>query len=47
MDSWGDVELAKRLGLIRNMHLRGEDLRTKVYEAVKHRLEELKRFVHG
>jgi len=44
--SLGDVELAKRLGLIRNMHLRGEDLRTRVYEAVKHRLEEL-RHVHS
>jgi len=42
----GDVELAKRLGLIRNMHLHGEDLRTRVYETVKHRLEELKR-IHG
>jgi len=40
--SLGDVELAKRLGVIRNMHLRGEDLRTRVYEAVKHRVEELK-----
>ncbi|MDH5634858.1 MAG: DUF5752 family protein [Candidatus Bathyarchaeota archaeon] len=39
----GDVELERRFGLIRNMHLRGEDLRTRVYEAVKHRLEELKR----
>jgi len=44
--SLGDVELSKRLGLIRNMHVRGEDLRTRVYEAVKHRLEELKR-IHG
>jgi len=44
--SLGDVELAKRLDLIRNMHLRGEDLRTRVYEAAKHRLEELKR-IHG
>ncbi len=44
--SLGDVELSKRLGLIRNMHLHGEDSRTRVYEAVKHRLEELKR-IHG
>jgi hypothetical protein len=42
----GDVELAKRLSLIRGMHLHGEDLRTKLYEAVKHRSEELKR-IHG
>jgi len=38
----GDVELAKRLGLIREMHFQGEDLRTKMYDAVKYRLEELK-----
>jgi len=44
--SLGDVELAKRLGAIRNMHLHGEDLRTRVHEAVKHRLEELKH-IHG
>jgi len=44
--SFGDVELAKRLGLIRSMRMHGEDLRTRVYEAVKHRLEELKR-IHG
>jgi len=42
----GDVELAKRFGLIRGMHLHGEDLRTKVHEAVKNRLEELKH-IHG
>jgi predicted transcriptional regulator len=44
--SLGDVELAKRLGLIRGMQLHGEELRTRVYEAVKHRLEELKN-IHG
>jgi len=44
--SLGDVELARKLGIIRNMHLRGEDLRTRVYEVVKHRLEQLKR-IHG
>jgi len=44
--SLGDVELAKRLGLIRDMRLHGEDLRTRVYEAVKHRFEELKH-IHG
>jgi DNA-binding MarR family transcriptional regulator len=42
----GDLELAKKLGAIRNARLHGEDLRTRVYEAVKHRLEELKR-IHG
>jgi hypothetical protein len=42
VQSLGDLELAKRLGLIRNMHVHGEDLRTRVYEAAKHRLEELR-----
>jgi len=46
IQSLGDVELARRLGMIRNMHLHGEDLRTRVYEAVRHRLEELKH-IHG
>ena len=40
VQSLGDIELAKKLGLIRDMHLHGEDLRTRVYEAVKNRLEE-------
>lgn len=44
--SLGDVELAKRIGLIRDLDLHGEDLRTRIYEAAKHRLDELKR-VHG
>jgi len=43
VQSLGDAELAKKLSLIHNMHVRGEDLRTRVYEAVKHRVEELKR----
>lgn len=43
VQSLGDTELAKRLGTIRNMHVHGEDLRTRVYESVKHRIEELKR----
>jgi DNA-binding CsgD family transcriptional regulator len=41
--SLGDIELAKRMGLIHNMNLHGEELRKKVHEAAKHRLEELKR----
>jgi len=41
--SLGDMELARRLGLIRNLQVHGEDLRTRVYETVKHRAEELKR----
>jgi predicted transcriptional regulator len=44
--SLGDVELAKRLGLIRGMHFYGRELRRKVYESVKNRLEELKN-IHG
>jgi restriction endonuclease Mrr len=43
VQSLGDTELAKRLDTIRNMHVHGEDLRTRVYETVKHRVEELKR----
>jgi hypothetical protein len=46
VQSLGDTELAKRLGWIRSMRAHGEDLRTRVYEAVKHRLDELKR-IHG
>jgi len=42
VQSLGDMELAKRLGLIRNMNVHGEDLRTRIYEAAKHRLEELR-----
>jgi hypothetical protein len=41
--SLGDIELAKRMSLIHNMNLHGEELRKKVHEAAKHRLEELKR----
>ena len=38
----GDVELARRLCLIRSSSVQGEDLRTRVYEAAKHRLQELR-----
>jgi len=41
--SLGDIELAKRMSLIHSMNLHGEELRKKVSEAAKHRLEELKR----
>ena len=44
-ESLGDSELAKRLASIRNMHVHGEDLRTRIYETAKHRVEELKRFI--
>jgi len=46
VQSLGDIELTKRIGLIRDMHLHGENLRTKLHEAVNHRLEELRR-IHG
>ena len=39
--SLGDLELAKRMELIRGMSLSGENLRKKVYETVKSRCEEL------
>jgi len=45
VESLGDSELAKRLASIRNMHVHGEDLRTRIHETAKHRVEELKRFI--
>jgi hypothetical protein len=41
--SLGDAEFAKRMSVIHSMNLHGEDLRKKVHEAAKLRLEELKR----
>jgi len=41
--SLGDMELAKRMSVIHSMNLHGEDLRKKVHESTKRRLEELKR----
>jgi len=41
--SLGDIELAKRIDVIRNMNLHGEDLRKKIYEAAKLRQDELKK----
>jgi len=41
--SLGDAELAKRMSVIHSMNLHGDDLRKKVHEATKLRLEELKR----
>jgi DNA-binding transcriptional ArsR family regulator len=41
LDSLGDLELAKRMGVIRRTNLSGENLRKKVYESVKSRCEEL------
>jgi hypothetical protein len=37
----GDVELAKRMELIRSMNLNGENLRNELTQAVKNRYEEL------
>jgi len=41
--SLGDSELAKKMSVIHKMNLHGEDLKQKVHEAAKLRLEELKR----
>jgi len=41
--SLGDAELAKIMSVIHSMNLHGEDLKKKVYETAKLRLEELKR----
>jgi len=45
LESWfhdlGDLELARRMGLIREMRLPQESLRKAVYDAVKSRCEEL------
>jgi predicted transcriptional regulator len=41
----GDAELAKRLRAFREANLTGEELRRKIYEAVKSRCEELQRIV--
>jgi len=43
----GDAELAKRLALIREQGVPGEELRKRVYEAVKFRCEELKKHASG
>jgi hypothetical protein len=40
--SLGDVELAKKLALLRAAKLSGENLREKLYETVNSRIEELK-----
>lgn len=46
-ESWiyflGDIELAKRLRLIKEMSLTGEELRRQIHETVKARCEELQR----
>jgi len=41
--SLGDLELSKKLELLRMRHLSGENLRKEVYETVKSRYEELKK----
>jgi len=43
----GDLELAKRVDLIKEAGLLGEDLRKRVYETVKSRCEELASLSHG
>jgi len=44
--SLGDTELAKKMSAIHKMNLHGEDLRKKVHDAAKLRLEELKLLSH-
>jgi len=41
LDSLGDLELAKIMGIIRRACLSGENLRKRIYESVKSRCEEL------
>ena len=41
LDSLGDLELARIMGIIRRASLSGENLRKKVHESVKSRCEEL------
>lgn len=43
----GDAELAKRLAMIREEGVSGEELRKRVYEAVKFRCEELRKQASG
>ncbi|MFC1487927.1 hypothetical protein ACFLRN_09620 [Thermoproteota archaeon] len=43
--SLGDVELSKKLGLLRLSNIYGENLRKKIYETVKSRCEELTKFI--
>ena len=43
ISSLGDLELSKKLELLRISHLSGESLRNEVYETVKSRCEELTR----
>jgi hypothetical protein len=43
--SLGDVELAKKLALLRAAKLSGEDLSEKLYETVNSRIEELKKLL--
>ena len=40
--SLGDVELAKRFSIITDIQLHGEELKTRIHEVVKNRLEELR-----
>jgi predicted transcriptional regulator len=44
--SLGDLELSKKMELLRMAQLSGENLRKKVYETVKYRCEELTKFTH-
>lgn len=43
--SLGDIELAKRIVLIRELNLSGEELRDEIYRAVKSRCDELQKII--
>ncbi len=43
ISSLGDLELSKKLGLLRTANLSGEDLRKELYETTNSRYEELKK----
>jgi len=43
--SRGDMELSKKLELLRTRHLSGENLRKEIYETVKSRYEELTKLI--
>jgi hypothetical protein len=46
LEGLGDLELAKRLSLIREEGVEGEELRKRIYETVKSRCEELRNLAH-
>ena len=45
INSLGDLELSKKIGIIRTTNLAGEDLRKKLYQTVKNRSEKLTKLI--